>query len=60
MSKKYKDTFSELITKAMQYIESGKRDIINSNKTAYEKLSDYMTDIEIESSHAALSALEKK
>ncbi len=59
MSQKHTDTFSSLITKAMQYIESGKQELVKSNKSAYEKLSDYMTDIEIESSHAALSALSK-
>lgn len=57
MSQKYADTFSTLITKAMQYIESGKRDLTQSNKSAYETLSDYMTDTEIESSHMALCSI---
>lgn len=57
MKKDHHNFFNELLSDAMAYIESDRDDTNRHLKAAFDTISDYMTETEIESAYNAMMAL---
>lgn len=57
MKKDHHNFFNELLFDAMAYIESDRTDAHRHLKAAFDTISDYMTETEIESAYNAMMAL---